>query len=69
MGAPPGFQDNDAFHGGIDNIEETVSWYSNIARIVNADQCHNLLSGNEYCHKSRFSIVSNVIIVAKKVSR
>ena len=35
-----------------------------IARIANAVQCHNLLSGNKDCHESRFSIVSFVISVS-----
>ena len=29
----------------------------NIARIANAVQCHNRLSGNKDCHEFRFSIV------------
>ena len=36
----------------------------NIARIANAVQCHNLLSGNKDCHEFRFSIVRNVINVS-----
>ncbi len=36
----------------------------NIARIANAVQCHNWLSGNNDCHEFRFSIVRIVISVA-----
>ena len=40
----------------------------NIARIANAVQCHNLLSGNKDCHETRFPIVSIVISVSKITS-
>ena len=35
-----------------------------MARIANAVQCHNLLSGNKDCHEFRFSIVKTVINVS-----
>ena len=35
--------------------------YKNIARIANAVQCHNQLSGNKDCHEFGFSIVRIVI--------
>ena len=36
----------------------------NIARIANAVQCHNKLSGNKDCHEYSFSIVRIVIRVS-----
>ena len=41
---------------------------SNIARIANAVQCHNWLSGNKDCHEFRFSIVRIVISVSNVTS-
>ena len=40
----------------------------NIARIANAVQCHNKLSGNNDCHEFRFSIVRLVISVSNVTS-
>ena len=40
----------------------------NAARIANAVQCHNKLSGNNDCHESRFSIVCIVISVSNVTS-
>ena len=40
----------------------------NIARIANAVQCDNLLSGNNYCHEFRFSNVRIVISVSNVTS-
>ena len=40
----------------------------NIARIANAVQCHNKLSGQKDCHELRFSIVRIVISVSKATS-
>ena len=43
-------------------------WKANIARIANAVQCHNWLSGNNDCHEFWFSIVRIVIGVSNVTS-
>ena len=60
----------------VDRLVLEFTWFpwkerdqiKNIARIANAVQCHNQLSGNKDCHEFRFSIVRIVISVSNVTS-
>ena len=50
-------------HTGSWIKSQQIFFWSNIARIANAVQCHSLLSGRYDCNVLRFSIVRNVIVI------